>query len=168
MSSNLLAAIFDPAILLGLVPLLKLLFQTVFRRFFKTSALEAFEKAASPANIEAVRNAVANVEVRKALAQYVNNAGDLDRFFEICLFSGLSLVVWLILQTGPAWLRNVCMILLFVIIVALVTVATKAQRGSYEPGRKDVAKRTKDFAQYLNVLIVVLEVYSKLSKPPVA
>lgn len=165
MSSRLLAAIFDPAILLALVPLVRLLLQTVLRPVFKTSALKALEKAASDTN---VGDAVANVEVRKALAQYIINAGDLDRFFEICFFSALSIVVWLILQTGPVWQRNLSVGLLFVIIAALVWVATKAVRGSYEPGRKDVAKGTKDFAQYLNVLIVVLEVYSKLSKPPVA
>src|SRR5690349_10157300 len=109
--------VFRPAILLAFVPLIRWGCETVFTRVFKNSTVEALETAARPENSQSVvRNAVGNEEVRKALAQYIDNASALERFLETCFFSGLSLVVWLISEAEQRWEQILFGALLFAVI----------------------------------------------------
>jgi divalent metal cation (Fe/Co/Zn/Cd) transporter len=163
--AHLLGSLFRPAILLALVPLIRFAFEKAFGRVFRNSTKEALDKAARPDNkIEAVRNAVANENVRAALAQYVENAASLERFFETCFFAGLSLLVWALSEAEKRWEQILSVALLFVIVVALVTVGVKALKEAYEPGRKDATKTPARFAQVFSITIVMLEVLSTLMK----
>jgi hypothetical protein len=156
----------NPAIILALVPLVKsIILEGLLRRAFKNSTLESLERANSNDNtVVAVKNAVSDSGVRVALAQYIDNAASMEKFFETCLFVAFSLAIWWVTEPKKQDYERVINIALpFLIIVVLIYVGIRLGKGKYELSRIDATKSFSYFAYGLDLVVVVLESVAKLT-----
>jgi len=161
--TRIISTLWNPAILVALVPFIRLIIEFVFRRAFKNSTTEALAHACDNTD-QNVRTAVSHKDVREALALYVDNDSDLEEFFQTCLFSALSLVVWLLTaQSRESYQQVINILLLFLIVSALVVVGIWS-RKKYESARLNAAKNPRRFSYVLAFVIVILEVITKLSE----
>lgn len=171
-TANLKAWLLNPAFLLALVPLVKFVLEFLYRRWLGGSTLESLNRAATSTNstVDKVKEAVKGPsddqgkEIRKALAGYVDNIAKLEKFFETCAFTALSLGIWwLTEQHKQGYQKAINLILLFVIIFGLLIVGIRSAQNKYDFASKDEMKNTDRFAFGLNLVVVILESVLKLT-----
>jgi hypothetical protein len=153
----------NPAILLALVPLIKFGIEFVLRRLFGQTALTALNLASQPGNAQpAVQTAIENEEVRKALAQFVENSAQLEDFIKIMVFASLSLIAWnLIASKTSPMLGTINILLIAATIALLLYLAIRLIRGKAAPGRKDATRKLIRTARGLDFAILVFEAIAK-------
>ncbi len=149
----------DPALLLALVPFIKYGIEWLLRHVFGQTALHALELASDDNNAqEKVHEAVTNVEVRKALAQFVENATQLEEFTKVMVFASLSLLAWnLTTGSAPGWARLVNGFLIVATFLIILYLLVRFVTGKVAPGRKDATTKLIRLARALDFAILLFE-----------
>ena len=160
---EILSTLWNPAILIASVPFIQLFIEFAFRWAFKNSTIETLAHASEHGEPD-VRTAMSKETVRVALALHIENDSALEQFFQTCLFSALSLVVWLLTgQNTESYQAVINILLIFLIVAALVIVGIWSRR-KYESARQNAAKCPLLFSYFLAFVVVILEILAKLSE----
>lgn len=173
-TADLKSWLLSPAFLLALVPLVKLGVETLFRRVLGNSTLESLHRAAAAEKdlVKAARDAIrgandnAGRSIREGLACYLDNRAALEKFFETCFFTVLSLAVWWPTEQHKLEYQKAINIALLVFIaLTLVIVGVRVSQDKYEYARIKAVKNPSRVAFGINLLVVILESASKLTGP---
>jgi len=155
--SDIISILRNPAILIGVVPFIRLLIEFAFRKGLTNATKETLDYASEHGE-PLVRTALSEDKARGPIAVHLDNDSNLAEFFQTCLFSAFSLVIWLLTQPNTGSIAaKINALLIFLIVVALVSVG-RWSRKKYDSAKVGATKFPVRVSYFLAVGVVVFEV----------